>query len=221
MKKYLAFGLLFFVIGFGLVYWQNKPKEKKHILPILNPIDIDKSVVDPELLRKGQGHVIGAFNLQNQEGKWISEKEVEGKVYAAEYFFTTCGTICPIMTKEMERVAEHFEGEKNFRILSFTVDPDTDDVTQMNAYAKSHGANPKQWHFLTGTKKDLYTLARTSFFLLKPAEAENLGDAGSDFIHTNNFVLVDKKGRIRGYYDGTSTKEVDHMMEDISLLLEE
>jgi protein SCO1/2 len=90
----------------------------------------------------------------------------------------------------------------------------------MKWYAETHNADPKQWHFLTGRKADLYTLARTSFFLLKPAEAQNLGDAGSDFIHTNNFVLVDQKSRIRGYYDGTDEKEVDALIADIQLLLD-
>ncbi len=210
-----------FLVGFGMVLWQNWPKEKQHVLPILNPIDIDNSVVDPEMLRIGQGHKIGDFNFQNQEGKMISREAIDGKVVVAEYFFTTCGTICPIMTMEMERVAERFKGNKDVKILSFTVDPDTDDVEQMNTYAKSHKADPNQWYFLTGNKKELYELARKSFFLLKPAEAENLGDVGSDFIHTNNFVLVDKKGRIRGYYDGTNSNGVDHLMRDMKILLEE
>ena len=90
----------------------------------------------------------------------------------------------------------------------------------MLAYAKSHGYSPGQWHFITGPKEDLYKLARTSFFVLKPAEAQNLGDAGSDFIHTNNFVLVDQNRQIRGYYDGTSTAEVNQLIDDIENLLE-
>ena len=139
----------------------------------------------------------------------------------AEYFFTTCGTICPIMNMEMQRVQEAFNGNEGFKILSFTVDPETDSVAQMKNYADGHSADPKQWHFLTGEKKDLYQLARRSFFVLKPAEAENQGDVGSDFIHTNYFVLVDRQKRIRGYYDGTDSKEVDKLIEDIQKLMEE
>ena len=220
MRNYIILAVLL-LGGFVFVYWSNLPKERAHDLPILNPIDIDNSVVDPEMLRVGQGHTIGDFKLQNQDGKWTTRKEVEGKVFVAEYFFTTCQTICPVMTMEMERVAEKYKGNKDVKILSFTVDPDTDDVEQMKRYAEAHQADAKQWHFLTGAKKDLYELARKSFFLLKPAEAENLGDAGSDFIHTNNFVLVDRKGRIRGYYDGTNANGVDHLIRDIQLLLEE
>jgi protein SCO1/2 len=91
----------------------------------------------------------------------------------------------------------------------------------MKRYANEHQADDNQWHFLTGKQEDLYALARKSFFVLKPSEAENQGDVGSDFIHTNNFVLVDKKMRIRGYYDGTSIKEVDKLIHDMEHLLEE
>lgn len=217
MAKYIILAVVS-VIGIGLFY-KSYTKPKPEELPIYNPIDIDPEAVDPELLRIGRGHVIGEFSFTNQEGKVISSKDVEGKVYVAEYFFTTCGTICPIMTKQMMRVQEAMKDEKDFKILSFTVDPFNDDVEQLNNYANNHKANAEQWWFLTGTKEDLYSLARKSFFLLKPAEAQNLGDAGSDFIHTNNFVLVDREGRIRGYYDGTNFEEVDQLIKDSQLLL--
>jgi protein SCO1/2 len=124
------------------------------------------------------------------------------------------------MNAQMTRVQEAFKNNLDVQIVSFTVDPETDTVEQMKRYAQMHYANGKQWHFLTGKKEDLYSLARTSFFILKPAEAENQGDAGSDFIHTNNFVLVDRNKQIRGYYDGTSEKEVDQLIGDIKKLLE-
>jgi protein SCO1/2 len=125
------------------------------------------------------------------------------------------------MNKQMQRVQQAYKGDKRIKILSFTVDPDTDTVEQMKRYAAQHGADDQQWHFLTGKKADLYALARKSFFVLKPAEAENQGDVGSDFIHTNNFVLVDQRMRIRGYYDGTSTEEVDKLIRDMQRLLDE
>ena len=157
----------------------------------------------------------------NQDGKRITEMEVKGKVFVAEYFFTTCGTICPKMNEQMRRIQLAFAANNDVRLLSFTVDPKVDTVEQMKRYADGHGAKEGQWHFLTGSKEKLYELARKSFFVLKPAEAQNLGDVGSDFIHTNNFVLVDRQGRIRGYYDGTSEKEVDQLMKDIDRLLVE
>ena len=202
-----------------VIYLTNRPEEKP--LPVINPVDLNDEMVDPELLRVGYGHTIGKFSFQDQDGNTVTQEDVRGKVYVVEYFFTTCGTICPKMNKQMQRVHKAYKGNKNLNILSFTVDPKTDTVEQMKRYATQHGADASQWHFLTGNKDSLYRLARTSFFVLKPAEAENQGDVGSDFIHTNNFVLVDKQMRIRGYYDGTSAKEVDKLIHDIDHLLNE
>lgn len=195
----------------------NKTKS----LPIINPVDVIEEMVDSTMLRIGYGHTVGDFSFKNQNGTNISQKDVENKIYVVEYFFTTCATICPKMNIQMQRVQKAFQGNEDFKILSFTVNPEIDSVEQMKRYALSHEADDNQWHFLTGAKKDLYRLARTSFFILKPAEAQNLGDAGSDFIHTNNFVLIDRKKRIRGYYDGTSQKEVNQLIKDIELLFNE
>ena len=178
-------------------------------------------MVNPELLKVGIGHRIGSFSFANQNGDTITLDDVKDKVFVVEYFFTTCGSICPVMTAQMTRVQSKFNGQEDLKILSFTVDPETDTVKVMRRYASKHKAVDGQWHFLTGEKDELYSLARNSFFVLKPAEAANLGDAGSDFIHTNNFVLVDKQQRIRGYYDGTSISEVNQLMDDIEILLKE
>lgn len=218
MKRILALAILF-AVGITIAYFMMQPKKKP--LPVINPIDVEAEMVDPEMLRVGLGHRIGNFSFLNQEGETITQAEVDGKVYVAEYFFTTCGTICPRMNEQMRRIQFEFAANDDVRLMSFTVDPDVDTVAQMKRYANDHGAKKGQWHFLTGSKEDLYELARKSFFVLKPAEAQNLGDVGSDFIHTNNFVLVDREGRIRGYYDGTSKKEVDELMLDIQRLLEE
>ena len=218
MKRILALAILF-IVGVTIAYFMTQPKEKP--LPVINPVDVESEMVDPEMLRVGNGHRIGDFSFLNQEGETITQAEVEGKVYVAEYFFTTCGTICPKMNAQMRRVQLEFADNDDVRLMSFTVDPEVDTVEEMKDYADAHGAKKGQWHFLTGSKEDLYSLARKSFFVLKPAEAQNLGDVGSDFIHTNNFVLVDRKGRIRGYYDGTSKKKVDELMRDIERLLEE
>jgi protein SCO1 len=211
---------LIFIAGVTIAYFLTKPSEDKP-LKIYNPIDVEPEMVDQDLIRKGFGHTIQKFSFTDQSGKAYGSMDLKGKIYVAEYFFTTCGTICPRMNAEMQRVQQAFKGNDSFKILSFTVDPETDSVAQMKLYADGHGADPKQWHFLTGDKKDLYQLARRSFFVLKPAEAANQGDVGSDFIHTNYFVLVDTKKRIRGYYDGTDSKEVDKLIGDIRKLLEE
>lgn len=216
-----VFLVIFIIVGVSITYYYIQPKEKE--LGVINPVDLEPEMVDESVLleRKGYGHTIGDFSFKDQNGKTITQADVDGKVYVAEYFFTTCGSICPIMNKQMQRVQKAYIREADLKILSFTVNPEVDTVEQMKRYATEHGANDDQWHFLTGSKDDLYSLARKSFFVLKPAEAENLGDAGSDFIHTNNFVLVDRQRRIRGYYDGTSTTGVDSLIYDISRLLKE
>jgi len=219
MNNKVIFLLIFFAVGVSIVYIINTQKEDK--LPVINPIDLDQEMVDSDIERIGYGHKIGEFEFRNQNNQLITQEDVSGKVYVAEYFFTTCKSICPVMNRQMQRVHEKFVSEDEFRILSYTVDPETDTVEQMKRYAVEHGANDEKWHFLTGPKEDLYSLARKSYFVLKPAEAQNLGDAGSDFIHTNNFVLVDREARIRGYYDGTSEKEVNKLMHDIDQLLKE
>ena len=220
MKRLLVF-LMLLTLAIGFAYWMTLNQQPEKVLPIINPKDVKPEMVDAELLNRGMGHRIGKFAFQNQFGDTITLEDVRGNVFVVEYFFTTCGTICPRMTEQMTRVQKRFKGNDQVKLLSFTVNPDYDGVDVMQAYAEKHGAEPNQWHFLTGRKEDLYHLARTSFFVLKPAEAANLGDAGSDFIHTNNFVLVDKQLRIRGYYDGTSISEVNELMEDIAFLLKQ
>ena len=203
------------IVGITVAYFISKDQLEQRKLPVIQPKDLKKEMVNPELLKVGIGHRIGSFAFKNQNDDVVSLQDVKDKVFVVEYFFTTCGSICPVMTEQMTRVQAKYEGEEDFKILSFTVDPETDSVEVMRRYASKHNAVDGQWHFLTGNKKELYSLARNSFFVLKPAEAANLGDAGSDFIHTNNFVLVDRQQRIRGYYDGTSISEVNQLMEDI------
>ncbi|WP_417265035.1 SCO family protein [Brumimicrobium sp.] len=219
MRVLLTFIVL--VIGIFTAYYLTKQSMEQKQLPVIQPRDVNAEMINPELANIGIGHRIGKFEFLNQNGEKITHEDVQGKIFVAEYFFTTCLTICPVMTEEMKRVQERFKGNQDVKILSFTVDPEQDDVAVMKAYAENHNAVAGQWHFLTGPKEDLYSLARNSFFVLKPAEAKNLGDAGSDFIHTNNFVLVDREMRIRGYYDGTSTEDINILMDDIDLLLNE
>jgi len=216
----IIFLIVFCVVGVSLFYY-HFTHDQQEVLPIYNPVDLNPEVVDPEMLRIGRGHRIGQFSFLNQNRQRITEKNVDQKVYIVEYFFTTCGTICPMMNQQMQRVQQAYKGNKDLKLLSFTVNPEIDDVEQMKRYSVMHHADDEQWWFLTGEKTKLYELARKSFFVLKPAEAQNLGDAGGDFIHTNNFVLIDKKQRIRGYYDGTNPLEVDKLISHIQILLSE
>ena len=218
--KRIVFILVILIICVAISYTMLQ-KSTQDPLPIINPTDLKKELVDPELLTVGQGHTIGDFSFTNQDGRTITQKEIENKVFVAEYFFSTCKSICPIMNQQMQRIQKKFKGNTKIKLLSFTVDPEIDNAATLKEYASQHGYEKGQWHFLTGSKSSLYSLARKSFFVLKPAEATNIGDAGSDFIHTNNFVLVDQKKRIRGYYDGTSEEEVTKLMGHIKQLLKE
>tara|TARA_B110000046_G_C12999238_1_gene401454 strand:- start:668 stop:1327 length:660 start_codon:yes stop_codon:yes gene_type:complete len=216
MKKILSLGLLMLVLV-PVAYYFNKPSEEKK-LNVLSPMDVNAEMVDPELRNIGRGHYIQAFECLDQENKTFNSSSIQGKVWVVEYFFATCMGICPIMNAQMQRIQAAHLKDTNVVLLSFTVDPDQDTPEALGLYAEKHEAIPGKWFFLTGEKSMLYELARKSFFLLKPAEAKNQGDAGSDFIHTNNFVLIDKDKQIRGYYDGTNAKEVDALIHDISRL---
>jgi protein SCO1/2 len=162
---------------------------------------------------------VRTFSFANQEGKQITEKDVAGKVYVAEYFFTTCKGICPKMNTNMKKIAQDFAGEPDFRILSYTVDPETDTVARMKRYADSLGADPGKWWFLTGRKDSLYHLARGSYLLDDPKN--NATNIDEQFIHTQFLALVDKGGRVRKIYDSLKKDELAELEKDIRSLLKE
>lgn len=216
MKKVLLI-ITLLVICIPIAYYFNKPSNEKKI-EVISPVDVNSEMVDPELRNKGRGHYIQDFDFIDQYKRVFSSNSIENKIWVVEYFFATCKGICPIMNAQMQRVQAAYLADTNVVLLSFTVDPDQDTPSVLKDYAEAHEAVDGKWFFLTGIKSKLYSLARKSFFLLKPAEAKNQGDAGGDFIHTNNFVLIDSKKQIRGYYDGTNSKEVDELINDITVL---
>lgn len=162
-------------------------------------------------------HTVADFTFVNQYGRTITQKDMEGKIYVCKSFFTTCKSICPIMNTEMTRVYKTFGNRDDFKILSLTVDPETDSVAQLAAHAKNYGVSDDKWWFVTGSKKDLYELTRKSLLLTVEE-----GDGGpDDFIHTQNFALIDKEKHIRGFYDGTDSIEVSRLITDIRTLIKE
>lgn len=162
-------------------------------------------------------HTVKPFMFTNQYNEKVTEETVKGKIYVTDFFFTTCQSICPIMSSELERVYKQFANRKDIMILSHTVSPEEDSVNVLMDYAKLHGVKDKKWLFLTGEKKHLYDMARTSYLL----NAEEGNGDENDFIHTQNFALVDKERHLRGFYDGTDSIEVSRLITDINLLLEE
>ncbi|HJU45139.1 MAG TPA: SCO family protein [Chitinophagaceae bacterium] len=159
------------------------------------------------------------FSFSNQDGRTVTERSVAGKVYVAEYFFTTCKGICPKMNTNMKKVYDEFKNEKDFLILSHTVDPETDSVGRMKRYADSLGADPQKWYFLTGRKDSLYKAARNSYLLDDPKN--NNSAIEEQFIHTQFFALVDKTGQVRKIYDGLKKEELQELSADIKKLLNE
>ncbi|RFS22383.1 SCO family protein [Chitinophaga silvatica] len=162
------------------------------------------------------GHTVPGFSFTDQNGQTKTKADVDGKIYVTEFFFTTCTGICPKMNANMEKVYAKYKGYSNFLILSHTVDPENDSVAALKAYAEKHGADSKNWWFLTGTKKDLYRLARQGYLV---DDGTYTGD--EDFVHTQWFALVDKTGHIRGLYEGTKQLDIDRLIEDIDRLMGE
>lgn len=162
-------------------------------------------------------HKVKDFHFTSQFNEIVSQQNTSGKIYVTDFFFTTCQSICPIMSKELERVYKEFYNNKGVMILSHTVNPEEDSVEVLMRYAEQHKVNNKQWLFLTGDKKQLYEMARQSYLL----NAEEGNGGPEDFIHTQNFALVDKEKHLRGFYDGTDSLEVSRLIMDIHLLLDE
>lgn len=162
-------------------------------------------------------HTIGNFSLVNQDSAAIDNEKLLGKIYVADFFFTSCRTICPIMKTQMMRVYEAVEDDPDVIIVSHTIDPEYDTVGLLHDYAERLGVKSSKWHFLTGSKDSIYYLAQTSYFITAmEAEAEPDG-----FIHSGAFLLIDKKGRIRGKYDGTKEEDVNKLIKDIEILRKE
>ncbi|MBL7737282.1 MAG: SCO family protein [Chitinophagaceae bacterium] len=165
-------------------------------------------------------NTVRPFSFVNQDGKQVSERDVEGKVYVAEYFFTTCNGICPILNNNMKRVYEKFKDEPDFVILSHTCDPETDSVARLKVYADSLGAQAPKWQFLTGRKDSLYQSARVSYLLDDPNN--NMQKMEDQFLHTQFFALVDRSGQVRKkIYDGLKKNEIRELEKDIATLLKE
>lgn len=159
------------------------------------------------------------FRFENQDKKIVTDQDLDGKVYVAEYFFTTCPNICPMMNNNMKKVYEKYKNEEGFIILSHTCNPETDSAARLKYYADSMQVDTRRWWFLTGRKDSLYNTARMSYLLDDPKN--NLQKIEDQFMHTQFFALVDKSGQVRRIYDGLKQKEVDKLIDDIPVLLKE
>ncbi len=210
-KTLISFGL---VIIFSIAYTYIVYLKKEETLPIYQPIDINPALVDSNLTYE-KDHRILDFTLVNHLGDTVSLSDVEGQILVVDFFFTRCATICPVMTSNLKLV--HDGLPEGVRILSHSVTPVADSVSVLYEYAQKHSADSSKWWFMTGDKTEVYNLARKSYF-----SCLDEGDGGyQDFVHTENVVLVDEEGRLRGFYDGTSNKDISHLYQDIQALLQE
>ena len=203
------------VVLFILASFLSCKKKQDKPLPIYNPVDLNEELVDKSLRNTtSRNHTVSDFNLINQNGQTITQEDYKDKIYVTDFFFTRCGTICPIMTNNMVKIQEAFLHDDSVMLLSLSVTPEIDSVSVLREYATNKAVVDSKWHVTTGKKKHIYELARKSYF----AVVEQ-GDGGlQDFIHTSNFILVDTKKQIRGIYDGTSDDDITRIIADIKTL---
>lgn len=210
--------LIFFVIFSAIalvVFYQLLAVDKR--LPIYSPNDVNPRLVDESVKHIQSNHTIADFSLLNQHGDTITNQSYDGTIYVADFFFTRCQTICIAMAYNMSELQTYYKEDSEVKFLSHSVTPIMDSVPVLKAYAEKKGVISGKWNVTTGSKKHIYELARKSYFAVLD---EGTGDE-NDFIHTEQFILVDKERRIRGYYDGTNKEDMQKIIADIALLKEE
>jgi protein SCO1/2 len=192
----------------------TKKSEKQSVLPYYNTADFTPVWNKSE----GEKHTIPDFSYTDQNGNSFGSKELEGKIYAVDFFFTTCPGICPKLTTNLSKVQDAYKNDPSVMLVSFSVTPETDNAAVLKNYAEAHNINYDKWRLLTGSRKDIYTLARQSYFA---DEDLGLQSNENDFLHTENVLLIDGNGRIRGIYKGTYPLEIEKLIKEIGILEKE
>lgn len=213
-KGYKRFAIFFSILCLFIIGAIYSVLNQKKPLPIWQPEMFNAELVDESIQHVSKYHTIADFSLINQNGDTITQDTYKDKIYVADFFFTTCPTICPIMTDHMYKIQSEILDDDDIMLLSHSVTPKIDSVAQLKKYAKEKGVIDRKWNLVTGDKKHIYDLARKSYLAVK---TYGNGDE-YDMIHTENFVLIDKKRRIRGTYDGTNPEEIERLLEDIETL---
>lgn len=214
LSQFKLLGLVLLGISAVIIYLFYNALKPQKILPVYSPSMVNEELVAQEIQHVRKYHTIADFSLTNQNGKTVTQADYNNKIYVADFFFTTCPTICPIMTKNMVSLQEKIMDDPEVLLLSHSVTPQIDSVAQLKRYAIEKGIIDEKWNLVTGDKKDIYELARKSYLAVKTD-----GDGGPfDMIHTENFILVDKEKRIRGFYDGTKEEDIKKLLEDLKIL---
>jgi len=214
--KYKLFGIVLLVLSIIIIFSIYQVLKPNRTLKVYQPNDVNVELVDSTLQYKKKYHTIADFRLTNQNGEIITQDDYQDKIYVADFFFTTCATICPIMTDHMVQIQKELKNNSEVLLLSHTVIPEIDTVAQLKRYAQKKGVDDSKWNLVTGDKKEIYDLARKSYLAAKDVPYNKY-----DLVHTENFVLVDKKRRIRGFYDGTNPEAIETLLEDIEILQKE
>ena len=206
----VGFILIFSAAAVYMFYVILKPVE---VLPIYQPAEVNEKLVDSSIIHVAKYHKISDFKLTNQNGKEITQANYKDKIYVADFFFTTCQDICPVMTKNMYQLQEELKNDNEILLLSHTVIPEVDTVEQLKEYAVENNVDDSKWNLVTGDKKQIYELARKSYLAVEDSNYSQY-----DMIHTENFMLIDKERQIRGFYDGTNSEEINRLLKDIEIL---
>lgn len=220
-KKYKLFFLILAILSAIILFLFKDALTPRKYLKVYSPADVNPELVDSTVQYVARNHKIADFSFTNQNGKTITQEDYKGKIYVADFFFTTCQSICPKMTKNMEWLQEQIKNDPKVMLLSHSVTPDIDSVPVLKKYALEKGVIDSKWNLVTGKKEDIYYIARKSYLAVKTTSSKEL----YDMVHTENFILVDSQGRIRGFYNGTNLdknvegeKNVKQLLEDIKWL---
>lgn len=211
LSKIVMLSLLM-ILPIGIIFFVSKFGKNKYTLPVY--FAEDSIVAEGGKYTVTSAFTVPDFNLIDQDGKAITQQQLRGSIYVADFFFVRCGSICPKMSTQLTRVQAEFEKDSTVKIVSFTVDPENDTVEVLRQYANDYNAIAGKWRFATGRKDSIYNLAQKGFFITAMEDKAH----PVDFIHSDKLVLVDKRGWIRGYYNGTDLKEVDKLMTEIRVL---
>ena len=231
MNTYIKAGLLVVVLvipALAFLFLKNFG-ENHYSLPRYIPridsttgnIMMETKVVDGQEVTDTAFHTIPDFKLTDQYNNQVTSAVTKDKIHVADFFFARCLGICPKMTSQLQRVQEAFLNNPDVLIMSYTVDPENDTVEALQNYAEQHGAVKDKWYLMTGEKKDIYKLAKQGYYVTAKEDNVQSSNLEEKFVHTDKFVLVDKQGHIRGFYNGTDPKEIDKLILEIKVLLDE
>ncbi len=214
--RYKTFAIVMSIFSLCVIYIFYQLLKVPQRLPVLQPTSVNKELVDTTVQYVKKYHKIADFELVNQNGDTITHNDYANTIYVADFFFTTCQTICPIMTDHMVKIQEELARDTIVKLLSHSVIPEYDTPEVLKKYALQKGVNDKKWNLVTGNRNQIYALARKSYLAAKDVPGGN-----QELVHTENFMLIDKKRQIRGYYDGTLPDDVDRLLVDITILKQE